>query len=751
MARNRRLTRRNTGRFLFLSGLAGLVMPTAAWAQTFPTSDAGWIPLVRTDPVTQVTAPLGDQTGDAPGPRDIVGDETSPVAYVQSDATHHYFRLRVDQKAIKNSFDFSPYGWGCLIDTDGDSSDYELIAILDGVSNPDSVNLWRNTVQAIPDNPADEAEELIRAYLDPLVMGKPGYGYAREAPAGANFPIENADPDFFVDWAVERSAFSEAGVTPLTPLRFACGASAMGKVLGTDLTGPPHLPTLFGDPVLCGDDGCVEQNCADFGASCSAGVGGCATTGTIVCDASGQPLCNAVAGGPSDETCDGVDNNCDGVTDENNPGSGMDCSSEVPGICEAGVTSCVSGALTCIPTITKGEFTETCNGLDDDCNGIPDDGPAGAGDPCTTGLQGACATGYTTCGGGVTSCVPVAEPGAEVETCNGVDDDCDGNTDEDFALGASCVVGVGACQAEGVLVCDAQGAASCDATAGEPSDEVCGDFSDSDCDGDPNNACPDKDEDGLPDHLEDEVGANPADPDTDDDGVRDGLEPDYDKDTDGDGTINVLDPDSDDDGLFDGTEQGFDCSGPGTDASAGHCILDEDSGVTTTDPLDWDTDDGSVSDGDEDTDKDGVVDTGERDPLDPSDDVVTTGACDEDTDCESGQICVDGHCVDGCRGEGGAGCPEGEQCTSAGPEPGVCEPVDVVGLQDDIVLAGGCGCATGSTAITGTGWALVALGALALRRRRKRSAPLVTEADQARASSVTARSPVPPAGSKMAQ
>ncbi|UQA54924.1 MopE-related protein [Polyangium aurulentum] len=720
MARIQFRTCRSAGGVALLSGLSGLLVTTAARAQVYPVDDAAWMPLMRTDPVTQVTAPIGDAAGDAPGPRDAVGNAEFPMAYIQSDSTHLYFRLRINQQVRQNGTNFTPYGWGCIIDTDGDGSDYEFLALVDGVANPDTVRLQRNTAQAKPNDPADSPEVLLRAYLAPLVMGQPGFGYAREIPAGANFPIDDKDPDFFIDWAVERGALLDAGIGALTPLRIACGTSAMGDVLSTDLHGPAHLPDLFGDFILCGDAGCGAQNCAGVGAACSAGVGGCATAGTIVCDASGQPVCNAVAAQPSVEVCDGIDNDCDSETDEGNPGGGVACSSGLPGICATGQTVCVENALACHPSIAAGEYTETCNGLDDDCNGIPDDGPAGGGEPCTTGLLGACATGHTACGGGANTCVPAAAPGEHADTCNGVDDDCDGQADEDFDLGAACAVGIGACASEGVLACDAQGGASCSAAPGMPSPESCGDAIDSDCDGNLDNDCPDTDDDGLPDHTEVDVGADPNDADTDDDGVRDGLEPDWDEDTDGDGHINVLDPDSDGDGLFDGTETGFDCSGPGTDASAGHCTPDADSGVTVTDPLDVDTDDGSVSDGDEDTDKDGAVDPGERDPLDPSDDLTTP--CADDARCGDGQICVDGACVDGCRGEGGPGCASDEQCTSSGTEPGVCVPADVVAPHDAFALAGGgCACTTGSSEDTPgrTAWALAALGALIIRRKRR--------------------------------
>lgn len=125
----------------------------------------------------------------------------------------------------------------------------------------------------------------------------------------------------------------------------------------------------------------------------------------------------------------------------------------------------------------------------------------------------------------------------------------------------------------------------------------------------------DTDGDGITDAEEGTLGTKPNDADSDDDGLPDGEEPSRGADTDGDGLINALDPDSDDDGLFDGTEAGKSCSGSGTDAALGHCRPDGDSGATKTDPLLADTDGGTVRDGSEDTNLNGVVDTGETNPV----------------------------------------------------------------------------------------------------------------------------------------
>jgi hypothetical protein len=53
-------------------------------------------------------------------------------------------------------------------------------------------------------------------------------------------------------------------------------------------------------------------------------------------------------------------------------------------------------------------------------------------------------------------------------------------------------------------------------------------------------------------------------------------------------------------------------------------VPDADGGATTTNPLLADTDGGGVSDGAEDTNKNGAIDAGELDPNNPADDVIPT-------------------------------------------------------------------------------------------------------------------------------
>ena len=66
--------------------------------------------------------------------------------------------------------------------------------------------------------------------------------------------------------------------------------------------------------------------------------------------------------------------------------------------------------------------TESCNGVDDDCDGQTDEGLA----DLTCGV-GACARTQAACLGGETQTCTPGMPG--MESCNGIDDDCDGLID----------------------------------------------------------------------------------------------------------------------------------------------------------------------------------------------------------------------------------------------------------------------------------------------------------------------------------
>jgi len=218
--------------------------------------------------------------------------------------------------------------------------------------------------------------------------------------------------------------------------------------------------------------------------------------------------------GPAEEVCDNRDNDCNGEVDDDVPGLGQVCGSDV-GQCRAGATGCERGQIVC--TGGQEPVDELCNGLDDDCDEETDeglvaplaelhqgvcaglvqvcagedgwqqpnydalanytagedscedaldndcDGTVNEGCACQAGeeqacgeVTGECAAGTQTCtaGGQWGPCEGAVEPVAE--RCNGLDDDCDGEADEDFELGLACEGpgGVGAPCGAGVWECD---------------------------------------------------------------------------------------------------------------------------------------------------------------------------------------------------------------------------------------------------------------------------------------------------------
>ncbi len=199
-------------------------------------------------------------------------------------------------------------------------------------------------------------------------------------------------------------------------------STGTGASLG-GVTGLVALVGLVGCAIGSGGDGfgsAASVGGHDTTEGMSAGGSGTGSGGDTPDGSGGQegPVTSAGPGGETDdpppggEICNGLDDDGDGMIDEDQPSQTCGV-----GSCEVTQPSCMGGMPhPCTPALPGGEI---CNGLDDDCNGAVDD------------VQQACSTA---CGDGVMVCVgsdPQCNgPAPQAETCNLLDDDCNGSFDD---------------------------------------------------------------------------------------------------------------------------------------------------------------------------------------------------------------------------------------------------------------------------------------------------------------------------------
>lgn len=685
--------------------VAGVVVATPTSAQNF--AAVTWVPL------TQSGIPIGDPATDAKNERNIVGDATNPAAYVGSDASYLYFRIRLDADPRSNDgTTLKPFGWSCVVETQATVDTYEYLAAVNGIensgpdNNPDQVEWRHNAASQATNSVGEEAEVLVDRFARAT--------HTQVTQATTTF---SNDPDFFLAWAIPiatvRAGGSGApGIMAGTLLRFACGTSNNARnysadpACGSKANAQCTLSDSLSDPFSCTVLGCTAQNGDTDGDGVSDAQETALGTNPQSKDSDGDGIPDNVELSPTGSSTgpySAIDSDGDDVIDAKDTDSDNDCAPDQ----SEGVNTYRTKSMAPNAACPSGQICDTTRGAcvpqtQQLCNG---DFASGASAACTDAARPACNTsapftGFCTqcsatnaklCSGGTPTC------DLTVGTCA----PCNG----DRGSGAT-----RACQAADAPYCDLV-AGACGKCLVNADCTVPGSHTGPTCDV-PTGACTDVDTDGdgINDTVEGLLGTDPMRGDSDGDGISDkdeltpiGGDTTSKVDTDGDGVLDANDTDSDGDRISDKDEN--DAAGAG---------------------------------GDKDVDKDGRPNY--RDPDDDGDGIPTRDEFEDTTKLPVGTLSAEDVDKDGKKnwydadadGDGTADGAEGRADNDNDGRPNYLDADNNSGgpggpqvfpdSEQGVLEGGGLSCSTSGTTSTGvTAFVLVALAiGAATRRRRER-------------------------------
>ncbi len=227
------------------------------------------------------------------------------------------------------------------------ADDTALVHLLGKSESEVSFRLW-----ALGRTPAGRGNVRLQWEVKPLGTPFDGSGLGTSA-AG----VDTGPPDFFDGSAVELNELVSglsAGTFYHWRVRLLSDTPFFPR---SPWFSSPHNTQTESDILTTG---CIDRDGDGYGAAPDPL---CAGGSTLDCD-DGEP--SVFPGNP--EICDGLDNNCDGSIDEGDPGGGSFCWTGLPGVCSDGTTACEGGTIVCEQDVPRSD--EICDRLDNDCDGV---------------------------------------------------------------------------------------------------------------------------------------------------------------------------------------------------------------------------------------------------------------------------------------------------------------------------------------------------------------------------------------------